>query len=395
MAAPVVTAFFHNSVYAAGFTARKLVLQPGVGGDGGSLAGGTVNHYFDFVAPTAGNVGSITIQYCDTAGPSNALPNCTAPNNGTSFVDTSGVTVTDGVGITGWTSATSQKTDPVNTAANNAVLLANTATPHIGASTEISFTLNGIVNPPTPNTTFFAWIKTFANTTGTGSPIDSGTVAASTANDIYLKGHMPEALTFCTGATVPLTTGAINVPDCTNATSGDIDFDILFDPADTATATSQMAASTNATSGYSISVQGATLTNGTNVINPMIAAGGTAPAPGSRQFGMNLVENTTTKDHITSGTCPDGTTGTYPCNLGLVLGTGYLVGGTYNGLISSPFGTVDKFFFDNTQATVVATSTSTVSDLQTYTASYIANVTGSLPAGDYTTTLTYVCTGQF
>ena len=49
--------------------------------------------------------------------------------------------------------------------------------------------------------TFFVRISTFNSFDATGSPIDRGTVAASTADPIELSGVMPESLVFCTGAT--------------------------------------------------------------------------------------------------------------------------------------------------------------------------------------------------
>ena len=50
--------FAGRSASAAQITARSLTLQAGAT-DGGSMPGGTVNHYFTFTAPTGGSVGSI------------------------------------------------------------------------------------------------------------------------------------------------------------------------------------------------------------------------------------------------------------------------------------------------------------------------------------------------
>ena len=94
---------------------------------------------------------------------------------------------------------------------------------------------------------------------------------------------MPESLVFCTGATISTTGG---VPDCTTATAGSVNFNQLFSPTDTATATSQMVASTNAGAGYAITVNGSTLMSGTNQINGIVTAA--MGIRGTSQFGLNL-----------------------------------------------------------------------------------------------------------
>jgi hypothetical protein len=90
----------------------------------------------------------------------------------------------------------------------------------------------------------------------------------------------------CTGGAISLTSG---IPDCSTATSGSITFNQLFSPADTAVAKSQMAASTNADFGYSITYTGATLTSGSNTVTAMSSA--TTSIRGTRQFGLNLTLN--------------------------------------------------------------------------------------------------------
>jgi hypothetical protein len=64
-----------NHVSANQITARSLTLQAGVT-DGGSKAGGVVNHFFQFTLPAVGgpSVGSIKFLYCTTA-----IGSCTTP----------------------------------------------------------------------------------------------------------------------------------------------------------------------------------------------------------------------------------------------------------------------------------------------------------------------------
>jgi hypothetical protein len=200
-------------------------------------------------------------------------------------------------------------------------------------------------------------------------------VTAATNRGIDLTGTMPESLVFCAGATILTTVG---VPDCSTITTGAVAFNNLFSPTDTATATSQMAASTNAGSGYAITVNGPTLTSGSNTVSGMGTA--TTGAHGVSQFGLNLKLNTT----LTS-TIAIGAEVAVPSN-----------GTNYRGQAITGYNTVDTFKF--TSGDIVANSANGGaggSDAQIFTASYIVNVPGSQPAGTYTTTLTYICTPTF
>ena len=225
------------------------------------------------------------------------------------------------------------------------------------------------------NQTFFVRISTYASEDATGTAIDTGTVAASTNTDIVLSGAMPESLVFCTGAQIGLTVG---VPDCNKATSGAIEFNQLFSPTDTATATSQMSASTNAGSGYTITVNGTTLMSGTNSVSPMALM--TTGAHGVSQFGMNLKLNT-----IVTSTVPVGLEVAVPSN-----------GTNYRAQSLPGYDTVDNFkYVSNDPVANSGNATLGGSDAQIMTVSYIVNVPGSQPAGTYTTTLTYICTPTF
>ena len=241
---------------------------------------------------------------------------------------------------------------------------------------ELSYRLGAVTNPTAINTSFFVRISTYTSLDGSGSPIDTGTVTASTARAIELTGTMPESLIFCTGATIAVNGGG--VPDCSTATTGAVEFNQLFSPTDTATATSQMAASTNATNGYSITVDGTTLTSGSNTIPAMAATA--APVRGTSQFGMNLKANTTGVSTVAVGT------EVAPASNGTDL----------RGQASTDYRTVDQFKFV-TGNSVAASDFNTPgpTNAQIFTVSYIVNVAGSQIAGSYTTTLTYICTPTF
>lgn len=358
-------ALFSNVSNAAQITSRSLTLQAGAGGDGGSKPGGTVNHLFTYTIPSVSAIGSIQFQYCTTAADVGAST-CTPPTG----LDTSSATLNSASGVTGLTM--------VHSSANVFHLTRSpggTFTPG-GANTAVTDLIAGVVNPTTANSTFFVRISTYAAFDATGTPIDNGTVAASTADPILLSGVMPESLVFCTGATVGV--NGFLLPDCSTATAGTITFNQLFSPTDTATSSSQMAASTNASSGYTISVNGPTLTSGANTIAGMGTAG--VISRGTAQFGLNLKANT-----IATSTVPVGIEPAPVANAT-----------NYKGQPVTGYDTVDSFKF--TTGDVVADSANGGAggtDAQIFTVSYIANVPGSQPAGTYATTLTYICTPTY
>ncbi|HSX36858.1 MAG TPA: hypothetical protein VLG13_01930 [Patescibacteria group bacterium] len=345
---------------AAQITNRSLTLQAGTT-DAGAKAGGVVNHFFQFTVPTTGNIGSVKFQYCTTAADDINTPACVTPTG----LDTTVATGVDDTGsaATGFTLAGSTP--------NGSPYITRSAA-SVSSGAVLKFKLQGVKNPTTENQTFFVRISTYASTDTTGSVTDSGTVAASTSRQINLTGTMPESLVFCTGSTIGTTSG---VPDCSTAGSGSITFNKLFSPTDTSTASSQMAASTNAGSGYAITVNGPTMTSGSNTVSALSTAD--TSKHGISQFGLNLKANTTSSSNPAVGT------EVAPASNGT----------NYNGQAATNYNTVDSFQF-NTGDTV-ANSNSLGTDAQIFTASYIVNVPGSQPAGTYTTTLTYICTPTF
>jgi hypothetical protein len=145
-----------------------------------------------------------------------------------------------------------------------------------------------------------------------------------------------------------------------------------------------MAASTNAGGGYIITVNGATLTSGSNTISAMGTAG--LSLLGTGQFGMNLVFN----DEFCGTACDLGADVSPVAN-----GTNYR-GQAVAGYNTGGDDSVANFKF--TSGDTVADSANGGAggtDGQIFTVSYIVNVPGSQPAGTYTTTLTYICTPTF
>ena len=414
MATTLVLPF--QTAYAAQLTTRSLTLTADTTGGSApyETAGDLVKHDFTFSSPAVGTpLGSIRFQYCTTAANSVASPTCIAPTG----LDTSTATRTNESGATGFVSLNHISANEFYIARGsglNSALIDNDSN---GTNTIMSYQISGVVPPTETNTTFYVRITTYQDIDGTTNPVDAGVVAASTATPIDITGTMPESLVFCTGRTVPVIT-ATTVPDCAGATAGTIGFDKLFSPTDTAAATSQMAASTNATYGYVITVNGTTLTSGSNPIAGMNGAAG-APLPSTRgtaQFGLNLVANTTT---VASGfgvdaldITPDpNSCQTTPANAGCAAwlatdnyaDTANLAivsdGTSYRGQALTGYRTADQFRFvtgepvansleDDADPATIGASAQGGTDGQIYTVSYIANVPGNLPAGTYTTTLT-------
>lgn len=340
---------------AAQITTRALTLEAGAS-DGGSKPGGVVNHFLSFTVPSTANVGSVQFLYCTAAAGT-----CTLPAG----LVTTSATLSAQTGATGFTIVNTTNGSPYITR----------AAASITSATAVSYRLSTVTNPTTTNFSFFVRIATFASTNTSGSPIDTGTVAASTATQIVLTGTMPESLVFCTGGTVSTTGG---VPDCATATAGVLLFNQLFSPTDTATATSQMSASTNAGSGYVVTVNGPTLTSGSNTVSAMGAS--TTGLRGSSQFGMNLKANTVaTSTPVIGAEVAPVSNGT-----------------NYRGQSTVGYNAVDTFKYNNGDTVAnSANGGAGGTDAQIFSVSYVVNVPGSQPAGTYTTTLTYICTPTF
>lgn len=378
----LLQALFTVSVSADQIVNRKLTLMSGDTGpfDGGSKPGGNVRHNFEFTVPsTASQIGSIEFEYCTTAADVGALT-CVTPTG----LNTSGATLNSeaGSGATGFSI-----TNP-----SNGVVVLTKAAAAAPSNGDLKFILGNVINPTTEGT-FFVRIYTYSSIDGTGTPIDNGTVAASTAEQIIVSGTMPESLVFCTGANIDKVGGVV---DCSTATPGDIEFNQLFSPTDTASAISEMAASTNAGFGYVITVNGPTLTSGSNTIAGISASSGSASTKGIPQFGLNLVENTSAAAPGFDPGAPIGIL-TPSANIDSVSD-----GINLNGRAFGGYATPDTFKFDPTPGENIvadsnfdATGTPDPTDAQIFTVSYIANVPGSQPAGTYTSTLTYICTPTF
>lgn len=324
--------FMPHPAAALQITSRKLTL-------GSSAASASTTYTFDFTTATTSTFQSFEAQICTTASGA-----CSAPSGLTTTSSTFNSTSLSG----SWT-------------VNN-----GTAGSLRGSATGASSTTNGsarqvvfgaVTNPSATNTTYYARITLFSDNAWS-TAVDSGTVAASTATAINLSATVDETLTFCTG------TSGITTSSCSGATGSSVSFGTLS-PSSTASGVSQLGVGTNGLSGFSITVNGATLTSGGNTITAL--ASQTASSVGAEQFGLNLRDNATPN----VGTDPDGSGTATP---------------------TANYNTVDQYRFVTGDSIASKNSSD---QFRRFHASYIVNIDTATEAGSYTATMTYIATATF
>jgi hypothetical protein len=323
IASVVTIAAFTTGAYASPITARSVTI-------GSSVPSAVTTYNFAFSIPSSTLVKSIDFQACQAATGTCVMP--------VGFANASQALASQptGLGSGGsWVVPGSPVTGDLQI--SNAT---NTGT--VAGAAQVKFTT--ITNPSALNSTFFFRITTWSTATWT-TAIDTGTVATSTAGAIQVTANVDEALTFTlAAATVALGT-------LTTSTTG--------------SGTSSMTASTNAGTGYSITVNGTTLTAPGGTISALVSP--TASAQNSSQFGLNLVANTTPA-------------------------VGTAVSGSGSGAPQTGYSTVNSYKFVTGDTVAAATSPT---NSNTFTTSYIANISGATLPGSYSTNLTYVATANF
>jgi hypothetical protein len=224
-----------STAFAAQINNRKLTL--------GTSQGNTPTTWtfsFDPAATTALN--GITFEVCDSASNS-----CVAPgswtNSGSAYASLS----YNGSSQSGWALD--------NTA--GFLRIKNNASTQV-TSSPIVVTFNSVTNPNTTNATFFVRINTYTGDDYTGQ-LDSGVVAASTAQQLNVTASVDESLTFCVG------TSGVTTTSCTGATGSTVALGTLS-ASTTGSAISQLGVGTNAGVGFSITVNGTTLTSSGHTI---------------------------------------------------------------------------------------------------------------------------------
>lgn len=191
-----------------------------------------------------------------------------------------------------------------------------------------------------------------------GSFGDSGSITQNiiTNDTVSVSATVQQSLTFTISTTTiyfgALGTGFAKYASSTNSNG---------DTAETIAHT--LAVSTNAPSGYNVSLRGQTLTN-QQATSSTITAIGSAPAVSvinTEQFGIRAT----------------------------------VAGGT-GGVVDTTFASTTAYGFDSTATTSAPLAVGTVStNVTTYSLRYLANIAGTTEAGTYVANLVYVATANF
>ncbi|MBP9866562.1 MAG: hypothetical protein KBC41_00595 [Candidatus Pacebacteria bacterium] len=308
------------------------------------------NHSFIFTTPTGIAAGSTTII-----------------NFPTEFVIPAGLTFADvDINVGGPYSASSTlaaapagATIGVVRTSTTSITITNGTTPFSAASTLYIRIGTNAVNQSVGTIQIVNATTTGNKSIGiAGNMTDNGTTTVNMINDdtVQINALVPQSLTFSISSNSinfgTLGSGAPKYASSTNA-SGDT----------TVTIAHNVVVGTNAASGYTITVQGQTLTSQQNPLNTISAVGAVpaVSAPGTEQFGIYATKS-----------------------------------GGVNGTIATPFATGSSFGY-NATATTSATFASGTSATgpETYALRYIANIATLTEAGTYSANLVYVGTSNF
>jgi len=326
----IFTAFIPSGIASAGqITPRKVAVSDATGNATG------VTYTFTFTLPSATTVKSFSAQACDQASGT-----CTQSGNAAGFSSASSGTLPSqptNLGSGGTWTASAATTTQLR-ALNNT----NTGSP----SALATVTFQGVHNPTASNATMFLRLTSYSDSAWT-TPIDTGVVAMATSGSVTVTAAVDETLS--------VTLAASTVALGTLSTSS------------TGTGTSSIVVATNAATGYSVAYNsgGNSLTSAGGSITAM-AGGGSSQ--NSKQFGINLMANTTPS-----------------------IGTAVSGGGS--GAALTGYNTANSFKFLLAGDTIASASLPT--NTNTFTVSYIANIDGATASGAYQVVINYIVTANF
>jgi hypothetical protein len=246
-------------------------------------------------------------------------------------------------------SATASAWGAVFSGTQNRVLTLTAPTDGVGAASVaasdkiiITYDNTNSINPSTPGSYAVGISGTFG---------DTGTITVNVLSDdqVSVSATVAQALTFSISDNT-IGFGTLSSSAARYAT-GDATGDTSEVEAHT------IIVGTNATSGYTMALNGSTLTSGANTISA-IGASNTASSVGSEQFGLRMNAS----------------------------------GGS--GSVVAPYAAAGFAFDTAAFPDQVATATGSTANT-TYSARYIANITATTEAGAYSATLTYTATANF
>lgn len=303
--------------------------------------GETSDYIVSFRYMSSAAIGSVELLFCMDPIPYHP---CVTPPG----MNASGAVLSEQQGETGFS---------VLSRSANRIVLTRPPAP-ISSTTPSAYTFQNIVNSTVSSEAFAIRLKSHATTNASGPQVDFGSVRSQIAQGITIETQVPPMLIFCLAEEVS--------ENCTDTNDNYYTDMGELTANSTLTAQSQMAIGTNASGGFAITANGTPMAAGTNVIDSPTTP--TESRPGTNQFGINLVENTTPS----VGGDPEGTWA--------------------NALPSPDYGVPNRYKY--VPGDVVAYSPN-VSLMKKFTVSYIVNSRDDLRAGVYTTTITYVASGRF
>lgn len=386
----IMPLLFPSQASAAQLTSRSITL----GGAGASPTSGAskasktdVTYRVTATIGTTGNIGGVVVDFCSNS-PVIGI-SCTAP---TGFdTNKASLAIANQSGVTGLSVDTTNST-------TNKVVLTRTAG-SISSGAVMVFDLgssgatDGMTNPSAncdANTaadecTFYARILTYAasataqsyTSASPGAYVDGGGVAMSTANQLTITARVQEVLHFCVGTS----DSGVN-DDCRDLSGNSIDLGVVDSSAISTTAASAGKAElrTNASSGATVSyfaeqntssgklkVTGASCTGTSTTDQCFNSAGTTATAftAGTEKFGM-----TCTNVDTTNGT-------------------------TSNVTRDAQYSGTTTYAWDDTGATDLIASSSTVVDDELLDLKFAATAASTTPTGAYTVTATFIATATY
>jgi len=198
----------------------------------------------------------------------------------------------------------------------------------------------------------------------------NGQADASSTNYSSVAGAGDVSVGAASSTNFQAQTGSKTTPDPTLSVqilNGNANFG-SFSPGLTATATASFSVINYTSYGYAVIIAGESLKNGNYTIPPLATT--SSPLVGVEQFGLNIVANTAP---VTFGANPDN-------------------GGFGFGTATSSYGTANQYRFVSGESIASAPKSS---GKTIYTLSYIANVNGRTPGGQYAGDQTIIVTGTY
>lgn len=234
-----LTIFFVHPLSAGSFTSAKMTISDSRAGQSGT------SYSFTGVSSVSTAVKEIHVQFCTTASGTCSVP---------AGLITTGATTSD----------TFTGTGRSHDFSSNGLLITTITTPATQSPLDITYTANGITNPTTQNTTFYAIITTYSDT-GT-TIIDTRTVsfAILTSSSITVSADVNNIFTV---SVAPVTTGTVNGATITESgtSASTIPFGTLT-AGSSKIAAHDITVTTNAANGYTTTVNTTT--------NPPLTSGG-------------------------------------------------------------------------------------------------------------------------